>query len=251
MPGNRDVKLLRELKGRDGKRTHGLAETPKQLGQNPEAFRAETARFLHGLISHYVFDDGKLVVAHAGLPESMQGRSSAAVREWALFGETAGETDEFGLPVRCNWAADYRGQAMVVDGHTPVPKPVWLSNMVNIDTGCVFGGALTALRYPEREIVSVPAHRTCYEPARPTARKYLLPSNLAGSRSEFFFCCSFQPRCSSMQQPNPTPTRKKPSPSLAKAHARCLLSIAGGPPCRLQMNFPMRRNPSVLISVRI
>ncbi len=167
VPGNHDIKLLRALRGRDVKRTHGLAETLEQLGQEPEAFRIETAKFLDGLIGHYVFDNGNLVIAHAGLPERMHGRSSAAVREFALFGETTGETDEFGLPVRYNWAADYRGQATVVYGHTPVPEPVWLSNTVNIDTSCVFGGRLTALRYPEREIVSVPAHRTYYEPARP------------------------------------------------------------------------------------
>ncbi len=84
-----------------------------------------------------------------------------------LFGETTGETDEFGLPVRYNWAADYRGKAMVVYGHTPVPEPEWLNNTIDIDTGCVFGGELTALRYPERELVSVPAGRVYYEPARP------------------------------------------------------------------------------------
>ena len=89
------------------------------------------------------------------------------MREFALFGETTGETDEFGLPVRYNWAADYRGKATVVYGHTPVPEALWLNNTVNIDTGCVFGGYLTALRYPERETVSVAAHRTYYEPARP------------------------------------------------------------------------------------
>jgi protein phosphatase len=97
----------------------------------------------------------------------MHGRGSGAVREFALFGETTGETDEFGLPVRYNWAADYRGKALVVYGHTPVPEPLFLNSTVNIDTRCVFGGQLTALRYPEREIVSVKAHRTYYEPARP------------------------------------------------------------------------------------
>ena len=97
----------------------------------------------------------------------MQGRGSGKVRDFALYGETTGETDEFGLPVRYNWAADYRGQAMVVYGHTPVPEPEWLNNTINIDTGCVFGGKLTALRYPEQEFVSVPAARTYCEPARP------------------------------------------------------------------------------------
>ena len=105
----------------------------------------------------------------------MQGRGSGKVRDFALYGETTGETDEFGLPVRFNWAAEYRGTAMVVYGHTPVPEPEWLNRTVNIDTGCVFGGRLTALRYPEKEFVSVPAARTYCEPARP-----FLPRRAAG-----------------------------------------------------------------------
>jgi protein phosphatase len=167
VPGNHDIKLVRALRGKDVKRTHGLAETMEQIGNQPEPFRTEVAKFLDGLVSHYVFDDGKLVVAHAGLRESMHGRGSGAVREFALFGETTGEADEFGLPVRYNWASDYRGKALVVYGHTPVPEPLFLNNTVNIDTGCAFGGRLTALRYPERETVSVAAKRTYYEPARP------------------------------------------------------------------------------------
>ena len=113
--------------------------------------------FLDGLTSHAVLDGGRLVVAHAGMPERYQGRASRRVREFALYGETTGETDEFGLPVRGAWANDYRGGATVVYGHTPVPEPEWVNNTINIDTGCVFGGKLTALRWPERELVSVPA----------------------------------------------------------------------------------------------
>jgi protein phosphatase len=167
VPGNHDMKLLRALKGRDVQVTHGLAESLQQLDSETAEFRKDAAKFLDDLISHYVFDDGKLVLAHAGLKESMQGRGSGKVREFALYGETTGETDDFGLPVRYNWASDYRGNAQVVYGHTPVPEPVWLNNTVNIDTGCVFGGNLSALRYPEREIVSVPAKATYYESRRP------------------------------------------------------------------------------------
>ena len=167
VPGNHDIKLVRALRGKDVKRTHGLAETMEQLEGETSEFRALVSKFLDGLVSHYVFDSGNLVVAHAGLKETMQGRGSGIVREFALFGETTGETDEFGLPVRYNWAADYRGKALVVYGHTPVPEPLSLNNTVNIDTGCVFGGMLTAFRYPEREIISVAAHKTYYEPARP------------------------------------------------------------------------------------
>ena len=167
VPGNHDVKLMRKLKGKDVRITHGLAESLEQLDKEPAEFREQVADFIDGLVSHYVFDDGKLVVAHAGLREELQGRGSGKVRDFALFGETTGETDEFGLPIRYNWAAEYRGNATVVYGHTPVPEPEWLNRTINIDTGCVFGGRLTSLRYPEKELVSVAAAHTYYEPAKP------------------------------------------------------------------------------------
>lgn len=169
VPGNHDAKLLRSLQGRQVQVTHGLAESLAQLEAEPPEFRARVAEFLDGLVSHYVLDGGKLVVAHAGMKAEMQGRGSGSVRGFALYGETTGETDEFGLPIRYNWAAEYRGSAMVVYGHTPVPEPEWLNHTINIDTGCVFGGRLTALRYPEQELVSVPALQTYCEPARPLA----------------------------------------------------------------------------------
>ncbi|MBW3541532.1 MAG: polynucleotide kinase-phosphatase [Planctomycetes bacterium] len=171
VPGNHDMKLLRKLRGRDVQVTHGLANSLAEIDALPEGVREpfthELAEFLDGLVSHYVLDDGRLVVAHAGMKEDMQGRGSGKVRDFALYGETTGETDEFGLPIRHNWAAEYRGSAIVVYGHTPVPEPEWLNRTVNIDTGCVFGGRLTALRYPEKEFVCVGARRTYCEPARP------------------------------------------------------------------------------------
>ncbi|QFG69574.1 polynucleotide kinase-phosphatase [Ornithinimicrobium pratense] len=167
--GNHEAKLLRALRGSKVTISHGLAESLAQLEQEPEQFQVHTLDFLDGLISHYVLDGGKLVVAHAGLKEAYHGRSSGRVRAFALYGDTTGETDEYGLPVRYPWAQEYRGQAMVVYGHTPVPEAEWVNNTICLDTGVVFGGALTALRYPERQIVSVPAEQQWYEPVRPLA----------------------------------------------------------------------------------
>ena len=167
IPGNHDVKLLRSLRGKQVKIAHGLGESLAQLEAESDGFRDRIASFIDGLVSHYVLDGGSLVVAHGGLKEDLQGRASGRVRSFALYGDTTGETDEFGLPVRHDWAAAYRGKAAVVYGHTPVPEALWLNHTINIDTGCVFGGRLTALRYPERELVSVPARRVYAEPARP------------------------------------------------------------------------------------
>lgn len=165
--GNHDDKLKRHLDGRSVKLSHGLAETVEQLAQEPPEFAAEMCKWLDGLISHYMLDGGKLVVAHAGVKEEMQGRASGAVRSFCIYGETTGEIDEFGLPVRWDWAADYKGKAKVVYGHTPALEANWVNGTICIDTGCVFGGKLTALRYPELDLVSVPAARTYYEPIRP------------------------------------------------------------------------------------
>ncbi|GAA3273415.1 polynucleotide kinase-phosphatase [Dactylosporangium vinaceum] len=167
VPGNHENKLVRALSGRNVQVTHGLAETLEQLAGETDEFRKQVEVFARDLVSHLVLDGGRLVVAHAGLPEAYHGRASARVRGFALYGDTTGETDEFGLPVRYPWANDYRGAATVLYGHTPVPAPEWVNNTLCLDTGCVFGGRLTALRYPEKEVVSVDAERVWYAPVKP------------------------------------------------------------------------------------
>jgi protein phosphatase len=165
--GNHDLKLQKKLNGKNVQLKHGLAETMEQLEKESSEFIADVKEFLYSLISHYILDDGKLAVAHAGIKEEMQGRGSGAVRSFCLYGETTGEIDEFGLPVRYNWASEYRGKAKVIYGHTPVPKAEWLNKTIDIDTGCVFGGELTALRYPEEELISVKAAKVYSEPVKP------------------------------------------------------------------------------------
>jgi len=167
VPGNHESKLVRALQGRKVQVSHGLETTLAQLAAEPPEFRAEVQRFCYDLVSHLVLDDGRLVVAHAGLKQAYHGRASGRVRSFALYGDTTGETDEFGLPVRYPWAEEYRGSAMVLYGHTPTPRPEWVNGTMCLDTGCVFGGALTALRYPEKQVVSVSAQQVWYEPAKP------------------------------------------------------------------------------------
>ena len=165
--GNHDNKLGRWLKGRKVTVNHGLETTVAELEQVSDEFRKAAAGFIDGLLSHQYLAGGDLVVAHAGLKEEMHGRGSGAVRSFAMYGDTTGEVDEFGLPVRLEWARNYRGKANVVYGHTPTPEAEWLNETICIDTGCVFGGKLTALRWPEREIVEIPALQQYSEPVRP------------------------------------------------------------------------------------
>lgn len=170
VPGNHENKLVRALNGRDVLVSHGLEMTLAQLAEETPAFRRDVADFCYALVSHLVLDDGRLVVAHAGLKEAYHGRASGRVRSFALYGDSTGETDEFGLPVRYPWAEDYRGRAMVVYGHIPTPELEWINNTLCLDTGCVFGGRLSALRYPEKHTVQVPADRVWYEPVKPFPR---------------------------------------------------------------------------------
>ena len=176
VPGNHESKLVKALQGRDVQVTHGLAETLAQLSHETPEFRTQVQDFCYGLVSHLVLDDGRLVVAHAGLKQAYHGRASARVRSFALYGDTTGETDEFGLPVRYPWAQDYRGHATVLYGHVPTPEPEWVNNTMCLDTGCVFGGTLTALRWPEKQVVSVPAEQVWYAPTKP-----FLPASTGGA----------------------------------------------------------------------
>ena len=167
VPGNHEAKLERHLRGKNVKPTHGLARTIAELDALPpdekKAMSAMLADFIHELANHLVLEDGKLVVAHAGMKKELQMRGTGAVREFALYGETTGEVDADGFPVRADWALDYSGEAEVIYGHTPVQEAVWVNRTICIDTGCVFGGLLTALRWPEHELVQVPAKQSYWE----------------------------------------------------------------------------------------
>jgi protein phosphatase len=157
--GNHDDKLMRWLKGANVSINHGIERTITQLDAEGDAFKARVLAFLATLPSHALLDGGRLAVAHAGIRENMLGQNYAKARSFGLYGDTSGRRNADGLPERFNWAADYRGKVPVVYGHTPVSEAAWVDNTLCVDTGCVFGGRLTAVRWPERDIVSVPARQ--------------------------------------------------------------------------------------------
>ncbi|MCW5590344.1 MAG: metallophosphoesterase [Legionellales bacterium] len=165
--GNHDKKLNRYLHGADVALTYGFETTRDELQQASESFRLEAKHFLNDCFYHYVFDEGKLAVAHAGLQEEFIGRCSGEMANFCLFGPKSSEVDQYGLHIRYPWAKDYRGDTKIIYGHTPVAEAKWVNNTINLDTGCVFGGKLTALRYPECELVSVPASKQYYESLKP------------------------------------------------------------------------------------
>ena len=165
--GNHDVKCRRWLEGRDVKISHGLKQTVDQMEKETDSFRQQVLTFLDDLPSHIWLDEGAVVVAHAGISAELIGTTSGKERHFCLYGDTEGTRDEYGLPIRYNWAADYNGTPAVIYGHTPIPAPKWVNNTLCLDTGCVFGGTLTALRWPERELRQIEAQRVYAEKIRP------------------------------------------------------------------------------------
>jgi protein phosphatase len=147
--GNHENKLSRWMGGRQVKVGHGLQQTIDQLEAETLAFRNKAKRFLSDLRSHAWLDGGRQCVAHAGLKEDLIGRGSGAVRSFALYGETTGETDEVGLPVRMDWAANYRGDTTVVYGHVAQPDAEWVGNTICIDTGSPHRASLAGTRAGE------------------------------------------------------------------------------------------------------
>lgn len=160
VPGNHDDKLFRMLKGNKVTRSHGLDLTEQQLKELPEEKRAalttDVLTYLAAAPPYLVLDEGKLVVAHAGIREEMIGRYDGHVRQFTLYGDVRG-FEASGKPIRYDWAQEYQGSALIAYGHTPQEEVRFVGNTINLDGGCVFGGSLNAVRYPEREIVSVPA----------------------------------------------------------------------------------------------
>ncbi len=165
VPGNHDDKLFRMLQGGKVQRTHGLDLTEEQLLGMPEKDREHLTLDILAYLApqpvHLVLANGTLAVAHAGIRDDMLGQSSDFITRFTRFGDVRG-FEASGMPIRHDWATDRENGeagALICYGHTPQDEIRFVNNTVNLDGGCVFGGFLAALRFPERELVTTPAER--------------------------------------------------------------------------------------------
>lgn len=168
-PGNHCNKLYRFFKGNRVQLAHGLETTINEFHRLPkkeqQQFRSRYLRFYEKLPLYLELENG-LVVAHAGIKADMIGKPiTKSIASFVLYGDTSGKYDAHGRPIRRDWAKSYKGEKWIVYGHTPTEEPYIVNNTANIDTGCVFGGYLSAFRFPEKTVISV-ASQLPYQPER-------------------------------------------------------------------------------------
>ena len=173
--GNHDARFLRWLTGRNVRTTFGLAQTIAELDALPEhtheALRRRIRRLFEDTPGYLILDEGQLVVTHGGIRDGMIGAWDGETASFCLYGDVEGYTHS-GKPIRRDWAAHRHlpageGSAgsealeapYIVYGHNVVQDLRWVNRALDLDTGCVYGGRLSALRYPELELVTVNAKR--------------------------------------------------------------------------------------------
>lgn len=157
--GNHDDALHRWLCGESLEMSKGgLADTIEQIEARDErkTFKKAISALYTQAPIYLLLDGGALIVAHAGIEEEMIGKTDPETRRFVLNGDAIGRSPE-GKTLRRDWAADYHGAAFIVYGHTPQERAEIKNNTVNIDTGAYRGGLLTAFRWPEQTLVSVPS----------------------------------------------------------------------------------------------
>ena len=166
---NHGWKIARWLEGHAVNLTHGdeLVEQEFKLYEQEhgvEETKNVKARFVKMLLnapSHYILVEnglGKTIVTHAGIRDHYIGKTSPRIRDFCRYGEIIGESDT-GRPIRGDWFLQHQTSELIVWGHDPKVKPYKINNTINIDQGVVFGGELTAFRYPEQTFEAVKAYK--------------------------------------------------------------------------------------------
>ncbi len=168
--GNHDIKFLRWLRGRNVRIGHGLEMTIHQLDAVPQprrdALRKQIEALYEAAPGYLLLDGGRLVVTHGAILDTMIGDWNERIASFCLFADVVGRTAD-GRPIRRDWgaardlsAAGGEQAPYIVYGHNPVPELAWVNRTMDLDTGVVYGGHLSALRYPELETVQVAAQQT-------------------------------------------------------------------------------------------
>jgi protein phosphatase len=161
VPGNHCNKLYRFFLGNKVQITHGLETTVAEFKvlskEEQHRVREMFVDLYENSPLYQTFQEEKLIIAHAGIREDYIGKENSKVKTFVLYGDITGQQNPDGSPVRRDWAKNYHGEYIIVFGHTPMKEPRIINKTYNIDTGAVFGGKLTALQYPEMNIVSVPS----------------------------------------------------------------------------------------------
>lgn len=161
VPGNHCNKLYRYFLGNNVKLKNGLETTVAEYEDlsvsKQHQIKSQFIALYEQASLYLQIPELDVVVAHAGIKESLIGRTGNQVKTFVLYGDITGEVDDLGRPIRLDWAKYYKGNRWIVYGHTPVLKPRKVNKTMNIDTGCVFGNTLTAFSLPEEKLTSVPS----------------------------------------------------------------------------------------------
>lgn len=167
VPGNHCNKLYRFFLGNNVQQSHGLETTVAEYealeGKEKQKVRKQFMQLYEDAPLYLEVPEVNAVIAHAGIKEEFIGRTDSKVKTFVFYGDITGKSDSKGRPIRRDWAKHYHGSHWIIYGHTPVKSPRIVNNTINIDTGCVFGNALTSYRLPEKEIVSVPSNQPLQE----------------------------------------------------------------------------------------
>ena len=158
--GNHDSKLLRKLMGKDVKLSNGLDRTWADVTANATADDlVSIRRFFENtpLTINVHTPKGECVIAHAAFSPEFAGHGGAWTKamsvQYSIFGPTDGVLEN-GFPNRIPWEDTYDDKRYAFYGHRMVGNlPKFTKNTCGVDTGCWETGILTAVSYPELEVI--------------------------------------------------------------------------------------------------
>ncbi|MDM5234548.1 polynucleotide kinase-phosphatase [Lysinibacillus pakistanensis] len=196
---NHGWKIARWLDGRNVSLHHGDELVEAEFmdyentygGAQTAALKARLAKCLLAAPSHYVLMNKGLasaVVTHAGIRDRYIGKQSSRISDFCRYGDVQ-ELNISGKPIRNDWFTEHQTSQLIIWGHDPKINPLKQNHTLNIDQGVVFGGQLTAFRYPEQTIISVNAYKnyagTQNNPLLEAKAKRFEPPNIAAFLAGF------------------------------------------------------------------